>query len=452
MTVVRPLKGPQEAFLSCGATFVVYGGAAGGAKTFGILLDGARGVSDPNFRGVIFRRVMPNITNAGGLLDESKKLYPLLGGVLVTSPRIEWRFPSGATIQFSHLQHVQDVESHKGAQYTWIAFDEITEFEQFQVWYMFSRLRSPESEWDPWMRASTNPDAASWVRQLLDWWIDPVTGYAIPERSGVIRYFTKEGDKIVWRDEPHPLYTSFTFIASSLEDNTELLKKDPGYRNRLKLLGHVENEKLEKGNWNVTAKEGIFKHHRIDRDGIHPAQLPEGLIWLRYWDLADTEPHEKNPDPDWTAGPKVALYTDEHGTDSLYIRDMAHARLHGSRKRAWMRGYATRDGLDVEQWIEQEGGATGSEAAHDYQTTHLAGFRVRMDRPTGSKSVRAGRWLPLAEQGRVYLVREESGRRPDWFDTFLSELESFPHGKRDQVDGVSGGYAACKDKQGWWVS
>lgn len=447
MKVIRPQAGPQERFLACGADVVIYGGAAGGGKTFALLLDLLRAVGDPHFRAVVFRRVTSSITAQKGLLDESRQLYPYAGGHVITSPRIEWRFPSGAKIQFNHLQFTKNLEDHKGAQYTAIHFDELTEFEEEMFWYLFSRRRSPDSQWRPWVRASTNPDASSWVRRLLDWWIDPETGYAIPERSGVIRYLTREGDTLHWVDEswrsPDGVQpVSFTFISAALEDNRELLRKDPLYRQALSMLSRVEHEKLAKGNWNITQRRGIFAQHTIDSRGIHPARLPEGLRWVRYWDLANTEPHERNPDPDWTAGALCALHTDERG-DTLYIRHMAHARLSGARKREWMRSCATTDGFEVEQWIEEEGGATGSEAADDYATTHLSGFAVRTDRPSGSKTTRANRWLPLAERSRVVLVQDESGRL-EWAANFLSELGSFPFGKRDQVDAVSGAYAVLK--------
>jgi hypothetical protein len=75
---LRPQPGPQEMFLSTPADIAVYGGAAGGGKSFGILLEGARHTPNKDFGGVIFRRTSPMITNEGGLWDESNKIYPLL--------------------------------------------------------------------------------------------------------------------------------------------------------------------------------------------------------------------------------------------------------------------------------------------------------------------------------------------------------------------------------------
>lgn len=448
--VIRPQPGPQTAFLSSPADIVIYGGAAGGGKSFALLLDPLRAINDPYFTGVIFRRETPRITAPGGLKDEAKALWSQTGATMTSAPHIVFKWPSGAVINMSHLQLETDKENWKGAQLSWIGFDELTEFEESQFWYLLSRNRNASSKFKPCVRATTNPDGGSWVRKLLDWWIDPDTGLAIPERSGVVRHFVREQDAMVWVDEDWrddmgvPAQT-ITFISASLADNAALVEADPTYRQRLLNTGYVEGQKLLKGNWNITHRKGLFERHQIDPEGIYRHEVPEGLAWVRYWDLANTEPHERNPDPDWTAGALLALAVDSQGAEHLYIKDVAHERLSGAAKHAMMRARAERDGVDVVQGIEQEGGSSGSEVASDYQTRHLAGFPVVMDRPTGSKTMRASRWLGLAEHGHVHLVRDEDGRRPAWWDPFMIELERFPHGKRDQVDAVSGGYAVLKD-------
>lgn len=443
---LKPNPGPQEQFLGSHAYICIYGGAAGGGKSYALLLDPLRAIGDPNFRGVIFRRVTPNITNAGGLLEESRRIYPLFGGELVTSPRIEWRFPSGARIVFTHLEREDTVYNHKGAQYTWIGFDELTEFEESQFWYMVSRNRSPGSTWRPWIRATTNPESTSWVRQLLDWWIDPETGYALKDRAAATRSFVRDGDGIEWVEDDWispdgvPAQT-LSFVPAKLEDNPHL---GVDYRSQLRLLGRVEKEKLEDGNWNISHKKGIFEYHNMDVSMVLPSEVPEGLLVGRYWDLADTEPHEKNLNPDWTAGVKGALHEDDSG-ETFYLFDVERFRLHGSRKHARIRAVAESDGVDVIIGVEREGGASGSEVADDYVTTHLAGFSVEVDRPTGSKTLRAGRWKGLSERGRVRIVLNPDGSAPEWAPAFLAEVDVFPHGKKDQVDGTSGLYAMLKD-------
>jgi len=450
--VLRPNPGPQEDFLASSADITIYGGAAGGGKTWALLYDLMRGVDDPHFRAVVLRRKVPNITNQGGLWDESRQMYPLFHGVSKSSPRLEWTFPSGAKVGFTHLQHEDTVYDHKGAQYTAICFDELTEFEESQFWYMFTRARSPGSRFRPWVRATTNPDATSWVAKLLDWWIDE-SGYAIPERSGMLRYCRREGDALVWvepdeldQDGNPPI--SITFIPATLDDNPELLKVDPTYRARLRIQGKVEAARLADGNWKVSNRDGLFKHHRVGEKTIYPGQLPAGLSWWRYWDLADTEPHEKNPDPDWTASVKGALHTGDQG-DTLYLADATFDRLEGARKREMMRRVAEDDGVDVSIGIEQEPGSSGKEIARDYRLNYLSGYHVKSDRPTSSKSVRASRWLPLAEEARVVVVLDEDGRVPWWVDVLVSQLDHFPDKPRDLVDGVSGVYAMCKDGSVW---
>ena len=57
----------------------------------------------------------------------------------------------------------------------------------------------------PYIRATCNPDADSWVADFLSWWIDPVSGHPIPERAGVLRYLVRIAEKIVWADRPEEL-------------------------------------------------------------------------------------------------------------------------------------------------------------------------------------------------------------------------------------------------------
>ena len=87
----------------------------------------------------------------------------------------------------------------QGAQITLICFDELTHFSAHQFFYMVSRNRSTCGV-RPYIRATCNPDADSWVADFLTWWIDPESGLPIPERAGVLRYFVRIAEKIR-RDE-----------------------------------------------------------------------------------------------------------------------------------------------------------------------------------------------------------------------------------------------------------
>src|SRR6201986_2265280 len=116
--------GPQTEFLRTAADICIYGGAAGGGKTVGLILEPLRHVGRvANFTAVFFRRTTPQITNPGGLWDESRNFYPRLGGTPHLGAR-EWRWPRGGKIKFSHLQFDTTVYDWQGAQIALICFDE----------------------------------------------------------------------------------------------------------------------------------------------------------------------------------------------------------------------------------------------------------------------------------------------------------------------------------------
>jgi hypothetical protein len=248
---LAPQPGPQTDYLRCHADIAIYGGAAGSGKTFAVLMEPIYHLHVPYFGAVIFRRNSTMVRNQGGLWDTSMQIYsnPRIGG-RPKETTLEWDFPGITTVKFSHLQYESDVLSWQGAQIPLIIFDELTHFSRSQFFYMLSRNRSTCGV-KPYIRATTNPDAESWVRELIDWWINPETGLAIPERSGKIRYFIQLNDQIIWADckaalhsqYPECLPKSFTFISASIFDNKKLLDADPGYLANLHALPMVERER-----------------------------------------------------------------------------------------------------------------------------------------------------------------------------------------------------------------
>lgn len=259
---IKPQPGPQECFLSTAADIAIYGGAAGGGKSFALLLEPLRYLDVPGFNGLILRRTNKEVMNVGGLWHEADGIYSSIGA----EPRVSelcWKFPSGVDIKFDHLEHENDKHKYQGAQAPFIGFDELTRFTETQFWYMLSRNRSTCGV-SPYVRATCNPDASSWVAKLIAWWIDQRTGLPIAERAGMLRWFIRRAGQLVWRDSAAELEAeypgcqpkSLTFIPATLDDNPALTSKDPGYRANLEALPHVEQERLLHGNWKVLDSEG----------------------------------------------------------------------------------------------------------------------------------------------------------------------------------------------------
>ncbi len=432
---VGPQPGPQSDFISCRADIAVYGGAAGGGKSFGLLLEPLRHYSNGKFGGVIFRRNTVQVRNEGGLWDESIGLYMQFGA----HPReavLEWQFKSGMRMKFAHLEHDRTVYDWQGSQIPFIGFDELTHFTEKQFWYMLSRNRSASGV-PGYVRATTNPDVDSWVRKLIAWWIGP-DGYPIKDRSGVVRWFIRKDDEIIWASSqeelinahgPDEIPKSFTFIPSNVQDNKILMSKDPSYLANLRALSRVERLRLLGGNWDVRPSAGMF----FQKEWFEIIDvLPGGYRnVVRYWDKAATKPNETNKDPDWTAGVKLYSYPD--GT--FVVADCRRTRDTPLRVEQFIRNTASQDGHSVAVCVEQEPGSSGVADADNYVRL-LAGYNVRVRKVTTDKITRA---LPVSaqcERGNIKILKGP------WNDAFLSELENFeedcPHD--DQVDGLSGAF------------
>jgi hypothetical protein len=230
-------------------------------------------------------------------------------------------------VKFAHLEYDRSVFDWQGSQIPFIGFDELTHFTEKQFFYMLSRNRSTSGV-PGYIRATCNPDADSWVRKLIDWWIDG-QGYPIKELAGVIRWFIRQGDSLIWGDSREELIEkygaeqlpkSLTFIPSNVYDNRILLDKDPSYLANLKALSRVDRLRLEGGNWNVRATAGT-----MFREEWFPVidAIPAGHFRaVRFWDRAATKPNSENTDPDWTRGLKLLRYPD--GT--FLVADLKSAR------------------------------------------------------------------------------------------------------------------------------
>lgn len=434
---IQPQPGPQEQLVNSRADITIAGGAAGVGKTFGLLLNPLKHKDNGQFGAVIFRRTRPQITGEGAIWDESDKLYPLFAATSNLT-ELSWRFPSGMSVTFAHMQHAKDRKSWDGSQIACIGFDQLESFEEGQFWYMFSRNRSTCGV-RPYILATCNPVPADdpiggWLNRLIAWWIDQETGYPIASRAGKMRWFVRVDEKLHWGDSATELQRRFshvpslepkslTFIPGKLEDNKILEAKDPGYRASLMALPYVERERLLGGNWKVRASAGKV----FNRAWFLPLveASPRHARRVRYWDKAGTEGGGKR-----TSGVLIA-----EADGVYYIEDIVNGQWSAHNREKVIRATAESDGIGVNVWIEQEPGSGGKESAEN-TISNLTGYTIRKDKVTGDKITRAGPLSAQAEAGNVKLVRGE------WNEMFLTEAHAYEESAKfkDQIDAASGAF------------
>ena len=252
--IFQPNDGPQTDFLAAPEIDVLYGGAAGGGKSYAMLVDPLRYAHRAAHRALILRRSMPELRE---LIDKSRELYPqAFHGCKFREVEKLWNFPSGAKVEFGFLERDADVYRYQGQAYSWIGFDEITHLPTEFAWnYLASRLRTTDSEITPYLRCTANPGGvgAHWVKKR---YISP----APPNESF-------DGDDGLSRK----------FIPARLDDNP-YLSEDGRYEQMLKALPDVQRRQLLEGNWEIT-EGAAFTEFDPNVHVVIPFEIPIG--WER---------------------------------------------------------------------------------------------------------------------------------------------------------------------------
>lgn len=365
------------------------------------------------------------------------KLYMRVSGSRPRQSFLQWVFHSGVKLKFSHLEYENTVYDYQGAQLAFLGFDELTHFSYKQFFYLLSRVRSTSGV-PGYVRATCNPDCDSWVRQFIAWWIGP-DGFPIKERSGVLRWFTRQKDSLIWADSreylikkygEHSLPMSVTFIPSSVHDNKILMDADPSYLAKLRNLSYVDRMRLEGGNWDITESAGnVFRREWFPVIDTIPGGWT-GIV--RFWDRAGTKVRIDEPghDPDWTRGLK--MYSYPNGT--FLVADLRSIRDTPGNVEKMILAVAAQDSVGVRIVSQKDPGSAGVAEAENF-IRRLVGYDVRTMTTSKDKLTRSKPVSAQAEFGNIMVLRST------WNDEFFKELESFPDGKHDDiVDTLSGAF------------
>lgn len=272
----------QAEFLASDDFEVLYGGAAGGGKTDGLLIDAWCGQFDgpliPKHRAAIFRR---NFTDMQDLIDRSLELYPeFIRGAKYNKNEHVWTAPSGAKVEFAYLENDRDRFKYRGRAWNYIGFEELTTWPTNKCWtYLSTRCRTVESRLPRYMRATTNPDGPGQRWVMEHWGINPNGDPTriVREIDFELEDGTFETRTVVRR-----------FIPALLRENPHL--RGTGYRETLRDLPPDEREALLEGKWTGNRVHGAIFLRELQRVRSE-GRIKRGLPILTdvpvntFWDL-----------------------------------------------------------------------------------------------------------------------------------------------------------------------
>lgn len=283
--VFEPNPGPQTQFLAAPEQEVLYGGAAGGGKSYAMLVDPLRQMTNPKARGILFRRTNDELKELKAI---SKELYPqAIPGAKWAEKDSHWTFPSGATLWMTYLDRDDDVTRYQGQAFSWIGFDELTQWPSPYPWdYMRSRLRTTgASGLTLYQRATTNPGGIGhqWVKKMF---VDP----APPGQSFWATDLETGKPLICPANHPRagePLLKR-RFIPAKLKDNP-YLAEDGMYEANLLTLPEQQRKQLLEGDWDV-AEGAAFSEWNREIHVIEPFKIPNSWTKFRAADYGYNDP------------------------------------------------------------------------------------------------------------------------------------------------------------------
>ncbi len=387
----------QLLMLALPCTEILYGGAARGGKTVSLVASALQYVNRPNYKAILFRRRMTDMALPGSILslmhnwlDRTNARYD--------SDSYVWHFPSGAQIAMGYLGKRGDHERYQGAVFHYIGFDELTHFYEYEYDYLFTRLWKERNDPIPLrMRAGTNPGGpgADWVMRRF---------MLFPNSSRI-------------------------FIPATIDDNPAADRKAYETQLRATNLDPVTIEQLLNGNWTITAQGNMFRLEWLLREDTAP-DCEQMLAVCRAWDIAATVRSEANPDPDWTAGVKMA----RDASGKYHIMDMQAIRDTPDKVEALIRKCADQDGAACQILMEQQPAASGKREMRYYQDL----LRDRMLIPispykkpksgTADEPRKINMARPLSTAFSKGLIRIA---RTEMLNELVLQLVSFPESSHD---------------------
>jgi len=407
-------------------------------------------IDDPKTNCILYRRTNPQLM--GGLWPNARSIYENLPKNMtpraIRDHKMEVVFKNGAKIKYQQAENVSKSKNDaQGQEFTFIGIDEGTQFEWEQIEYFMSRLRSPSKHFSR-MVISCNPSPDHTLRSMIDWYLDE-SGYAIPERDGVVRYFVQEAGEYIWGDSKKELgekldipknrwedkILSFSFVSGTIYDNPVMMEINPSYLAFLEGLNDVDKAQLLYGCWDARAKGANYWQREWIKEKFKSEIDPSTMQIVRSYDLAATERSQVNKYPDPTACCKV--YKDRQGYyyiagdyhedfyDDYYDIYGQFCKRSGDRDNHIIK-QAHHDGTDCTILLPVDVGASGKTAYEAMASNFMQeGFMVKPD-PTPNNKTKLVKFQPFATacfNGLVYFLVDTFDKKT--LEFIYKQLEAF---------------------------
>jgi len=409
-------------------------------KTFAIIINLVKFALRRNTTAVVFRRTSTQLRQNGGIWQEATMVFKRMFGkdVVIRSRDLEIYIPStNATIKFSHLQHLSDINNHLGAQYSLVIFDEATLFPfEEMILPLMGRMRNANVDYKPQMLWATNPaynhGIYHWIK---DFYLDE-HGIPYEDKSNIERFFVLQNNKPLWYDskeEAEEIHgggfgtpvQSFRSIRAHISQNIPLLKANPSYITNLKSLPEIKRRIFLDGSWTAREEEAGYFSRSFCTVVPYPNVLATKRV--RAWDMSAVKPSSASPNPDWTRGTlvskdKSSIYTVE---DIKSLRD----RPHEVEKLIY--NTAKNDPEGTIQVIPIDPGQAGIAYATSIKIKlSEMGIVCKLVKTNKSKLTRFLPFSAIAEAGLVHFVKAE------WLEEAFDELENFNGEKNNGKDDI----------------
>ena len=425
-----PFPGQQTKFCQRTEREVFFGGAGGGGKSVNGLGKFLQQLAIENKRfesgqiehskcwGIYFRRTMPDLQQ---VIDKSWQIFKDFDPEADYNVNDHlWVFPScgDAHFQFGHMENEKTKYKYKSAEFTYIFFDELTEFSETMYEYLDTRLRTTDPVLEPMLQlcSASNPDGPGllWVRKRFIEDKEPEVIYRKETRlrDGRLRYY----DSI--------------FIPASLKDNPILYESGQYEASLLNKRPEVRRAILE-GDWWINP--GAFLANSWDRS-VHVVpnhDVPRGARVYRSCDPGIASPTSVT----WYYEDRNGGFT---GIHNLYLRNHDAAMMAGRIKEVeeyygWWDDEANQSTLDG--WMDEDAFNRNLVGGPSYAKIHRdAGIRWKKGRKDRSSRFNGASEIVRRLQARVKDIDGETKPLLRWMERCKAPIETLPVLQTDPND------------------